>query len=542
MCIHFHKDAMTQNTALIVDTHSIASRRKSVGSRKRKRGEGTPVTSRYFKGIAPANNSFRFTTIVSPDSKCRSNSPTAENAAKARRRIVENEQDEESCGYNLFAEVRSDALVNANGATSDYFLRSPSSAFGSVRSLGPLVYTWIGGSSRDEIRRECSLRISSNGKPCDVCSKILERDAFRHFQRCPIFRKQFNDYRKNDFKRDGCLGGVGENNLQPTCVELVGRWAEECALRHVCPNQCFLRAFAPSRDWCILRKHLRTITPIGELLSDWTCRLVDDKETNGQTLQCNFHELFCMKQDIKLEHSLSGIGSKGRQPRTSFVSLKTGKSFASFQTVVKLILEENEDQTVVKNHIGIDYKSKRLTFDEDYYKSTQFSAASPFGLIEELFPEDPWRVLVCTMLLNKTQRKQNLDSILYNLFKRWPTADSVVKDADRDEENVHLFVFALVRRAGQGHRKSRGFVQLSRDYLDLLRSKSQGMDENERRTAEGVEFTLTREEVKQLFNCGDYAADAYQIFNRRDFESPLVSNDNMLQAYVEWKRSLSILA
>ncbi len=214
------------------------------------------------------------------------------------------------------------------------------------------------------------------------------------------------------------------------------------------------------------------------------------------------------------------------------------KSSSSFQTAQRLVFEENERQTVDNGQIVIHRKSKNLMFDENYYKATQFSASSPFGMIQELFPEDPWCVLVCAMLLNKTQRKQNLDSILYHLFKRWPTPDSVVKDADHDEEAIYLFVFALTRRAGLGNQKARAFVELSRDYLDLIKDKSKRNDESENCMAEGVEFTLTREEVKQLFNCGDYAADAYQVFIRKDFDSPIVSNDSMLLSFVEWKRSL----
>ena len=228
-------------------------------------------------------------------------------------------------------------------------------------------------------------------------------------------------------------------------------------------------------------------------------------------------------------------------PTTFEPFLLAKKSFASVQKGQKHVLEENECQTAMTKQLVFDHEPKSLTFDENYYKTTKLKTASPFGLVEELFPEKPWRILICTMLLNKTQRKQNLDSILYHLFKRWPTADAVVKDAEFDEEDIHLFVFALVRPAGLGQAKARAFVQLSRDYLLLLGSKRQGIDNGESCTVKGVEFELTREDVKQLFNCGDYAADAYQVFIRKDFESPVLSNDQMLLAYVEWKRSLSCL-
>ena len=44
---------------------------------------------------------------------------------------------------------------------------------------------------------------------------------------------------------------------------------------------------------------------------------------------------------------------------------------------------------------------------------------SPYGLIEELFWDRPWRLLVCCLLLNQTTRKQ-LDLVLVRFFERFP--------------------------------------------------------------------------------------------------------------------------
>jgi len=277
--------------------------------------------------------------------------------------------------------------------------------------------------------------------------------------------------------------------------------------------------------------------------------LVDETTANeGETLALPTSQSICNEvQEVKLnpnvKNSLREQCFQGSLPRTVFVSRKTGEFFPSFPKGRRYILKINERQTTVNAKFLSDRKSKCSTFDESYYNATKSGVASPFGLVEELFPEDPWRVLICTMLLNKTKRTQNLDCILFHLFKRWPTADSVVTDANHDEESVHLFVFNLVRPAGLGHSKARAFVRLSRDYVDLVASKSQGTDNNEDcRVGKGIEFGLTRKEVKQLFNCGDYAADAYQIFIRKDFKSAVLSNDDILLAYVEWKRSLPSVA
>ena len=522
-----------------VNLKSMEAQTKWKASRKRRRGEGVYVTSRYFQGIAPADSPFRFAKAVSPDTNNDSEQSNEMQHHRGRKisvqeDVVENQNYDQTLGYNMFVENKCDKLVDRNGVTSDYFLRSPSSAYGSVRSLGSLVYTWIGSRSRDEIRSRCTRRISGyqSGKPCEECSKILAQEAFRHFQDCSIFQRALDSCKVN-FDRD----------TQATCVEVVGRWAEQHALRHLCTNQCFLRAFAPSRDWLSLRKHLKTIAPIGDTLDNWTCRLVHEtKKDTAEAIECNRSPLTCQSHcdGFKIVKLHRKVG-QGILPRTIFVSHNTGKSFVSIQNGQKHVLAENDKERAVKTQIAIDNESESLRFEKNFSNDTISKVESPFGLIEELFPEEPWRILVCTMLLNKTQRKQNVDSILYHLFLRWPTAESVVKDADLDEEEVHLFVFALVKRAGQGHRKSRGLVQLSRDYLLLLESKNQQIIEKNISPAKRVELELTRADVKQLFCCGDYAADAYQIFIRKDFETPIVSNDQMLLAYVEWKRSLSYL-
>ena len=334
---------MGQSKAPRVLLQSTAPRTKRISSRKRKRGEGTPVTSRYFQKITQANGSFRFAAVVSPDSKIRTKRATANNNTHKcinvsrslekiapETEIAENEKYQ-SLGCALFEENRGKTLVDANGATSDYFLRSPSSAYGSIQSLGPLVYTWIDSSNRDEIHLNCSRLTSSsdnNGKPCDTCSKILMKDAFRHFRDCPVFREKLDFYSWNS-NRTGSSDHAGGNNRHSSCVEVVGRWAEEHALRHLCPNQCFLRAFAPSRDWMVLRKNLKKVTPIGEILKDWTCRLVHETEANGDEnlvsnrallTRINCSEIEEVKKNLNVKHSL-----RGRLPRTIFVSLKTGE-------------------------------------------------------------------------------------------------------------------------------------------------------------------------------------------------------------------------
>ena len=162
------------------------------------------------------------------------------------------------------------------------------------------------------------------------------------------------------------------------------------------------------------------------------------------------------------------------------------------------------------------------------------SLESPLGLLEELFGDNPLHLLLSTIILNRTQRVQ-VDGIFHLFLQRWPTAEAIIA-APLEE------IQALIAPLGIGCRRASGIVRFARDYLDLLASKSDLVacttgSNRLKSTLESppaVAFHLTSDDIQSLFHCGTYAADAYQIFIRRDWT--ICPSDNALRAYVEWKR------
>lgn len=144
---------------------------------------------------------------------------------------------------------------------------------------------------------------------------------------------------------------------------------------------------------------------------------------------------------------------------------------------------------------------------------------SPFGLLEELFHDDPWRLLISTIFLNRTSRVQ-VDMVLHAFFARWPSPESVV-DAQWDD------ISKIIAPLGIRHRRARGLIRFSRDYLKKM-SKSAGG------TQRCTNTTMTREDVLSLFHCGEYAYDAYHIFIQRNISS--LAADHALQDYIEYQR------
>ena len=100
---------------------------------------------------------------------------------------------------------------------------------------------------------------------------------------------------------------------------------------------------------------------------------------------------------------------------------------------------------------------------------------------ERLGGSDPWKVLVCCILLNRTQGQQS-EPVLQELFNRWPDASKLVAADDSLEQLIAPL--GLVGRA---------------KHLRQLSKALQTTDPQ------------TRAEVESLPGCGEYAADAWDM-------------------------------
>lgn len=134
---------------------------------------------------------------------------------------------------------------------------------------------------------------------------------------------------------------------------------------------------------------------------------------------------------------------------------------------------------------------------------------SPLGLLEELFADDPWRLLVCVMLLNRTQRVQ-VDVVLFHLLEAYPTPEAM---ASADWAKIAV----LVQPLGLNNRRAQALVDFSNAYIQV-----------------DGRLPKSRKEFISLPHLGDYAYDAHRIFCLRDFSS--TPQDAVLQNYVNYQR------
>lgn len=128
--------------------------------------------------------------------------------------------------------------------------------------------------------------------------------------------------------------------------------------------------------------------------------------------------------------------------------------------------------------------------------------ASPHNLIQERYPGDAYKILVCCQLLNQTSRKQ-LEKVIDDFFERWPTAQDLASAKESD-------IVQVVRPLGFYNRRSKSLKRFANDFLSPGWSSA-----------------------SELYGCGKYASDAYEIFIKGRV-TQVEPNDHALNDYHSW--------
>ena len=130
-------------------------------------------------------------------------------------------------------------------------------------------------------------------------------------------------------------------------------------------------------------------------------------------------------------------------------------------------------------------------------------------MLQERYRTDPWKLLVCCVMLNQTTRKQVDRVLAKGLFDKYPDAESMA-DADFGE------LVERLRPLGLQTRRTSVLQRMSKRYRRLLVE----------------ELGLPAEEqVKKLPGVGPYALDSYRIFCLGD-ESRFESGDKEIALYL----------
>ena len=119
-------------------------------------------------------------------------------------------------------------------------------------------------------------------------------------------------------------------------------------------------------------------------------------------------------------------------------------------------------------------------------------------LLQEIYQDDPWKMLVCCILLNLTKRQQ-VDCIRHELFNKYPTEYEMM-EADEDELSEILKPLGLYRR------RAKTLIKFSWMWVNGFN------------------------DVMELHGIGQYAKDSWEIFQMNNMN--VNPTDKVLSAYL----------
>lgn len=133
---------------------------------------------------------------------------------------------------------------------------------------------------------------------------------------------------------------------------------------------------------------------------------------------------------------------------------------------------------------------------------------SPYVLLQEIYIDDPWKIMVCCIMLNQTTRKQ-VDIVREILFEKWPTPECLAA-AEEDE------LREVIRPLGFYNRRTKSLIRFSKEWSAKNWSSP-----------------------SELHGIGQYAQDSWDMFvEHKAVENP---TDHVLKAYSRWNLENKIL-
>ena len=120
-------------------------------------------------------------------------------------------------------------------------------------------------------------------------------------------------------------------------------------------------------------------------------------------------------------------------------------------------------------------------------------------LIQDIYKNDPWKMLICCIFLNQTTREQ-VDKIVDNFFKKYPDAESVSQAKFDDLSQT-------IKTLGLQNKRTNTVIKFSKQWLQKKWNS-----------------------VLELYGIGKYAYDSWQIFQERNLD--IEPDDKELKKYL----------
>ena len=119
-------------------------------------------------------------------------------------------------------------------------------------------------------------------------------------------------------------------------------------------------------------------------------------------------------------------------------------------------------------------------------------------LLQEIYQDDGWKMLVCCMLVNLTNRIQ-FDTVRDKLFSVYPTPQDMMRAKHSD-------LVDIIKPLGLYNTRADRLIRMSEGYVKGFKS------------------------VDELYGIGQYAKDSWEIFQNKN--NNIKPTDKVLQEYL----------
>tara|TARA_R100001126_G_C4795834_1_gene134318 strand:+ start:307 stop:726 length:420 start_codon:yes stop_codon:yes gene_type:complete len=124
-------------------------------------------------------------------------------------------------------------------------------------------------------------------------------------------------------------------------------------------------------------------------------------------------------------------------------------------------------------------------------------------LLQEIYQDDGWKMLVCCMCVNVTNRKQ-VDIVKDELFSKYPTPKDMMKAKHSDLVNI-------IKPLGLYNTRAERLIKMSEGYVNGFN------------------------DVTELYGIGQYAKDSWEIFQLGNHN--VKPRDLVLQEYLRQEKN-----
>lgn len=137
---------------------------------------------------------------------------------------------------------------------------------------------------------------------------------------------------------------------------------------------------------------------------------------------------------------------------------------------------------------------------------------SPYETRQEMYREEPFKMLMVCMMLNQTDHKQ-VDQVRHQFFEKYPNAESL-EFADEKE------IVSIIKPLGFYNKRAKAWKRFATEWIlltDLYGTQKPPV-----------------EEIAKLHGIGKYALDSWKVFQLYEYETKV--EDHVLNWYVEWAK------